>query len=218
MWSATFTAEDEPEPRYNPRDFDDPEQRREFERRYPPTKRSRPMRAFPAARPGAGVCCSGTASTAERTGQAPVPIIGVRNHPQARTAPAPAVDLAVGASSADPRRRFPTPWHAEARSRSIEHHNGDAADTARRSSEKEHRDAYAITSNDRPPSEPFTLTHVDTCTGFRERFMHEKDDRTVMTAIDARGARLGRPVLVVLIVSTLAVIGIFSLLYYGTYG
>jgi hypothetical protein len=75
-----------------------------------------------------------------------------------------------------------------------------------------------ITSNDRPPSEPFTLTHVDTCTGFRERFMHEKDDRTVMTAIDARGARLGRPVLIVLIVSTLTVIGIFSLLYYGTYG
>jgi hypothetical protein len=48
--------------------------------------------------------------------------------------------------------------------------------------------------------------------------MHEKDDRTEATAIDARGARLGRPVLVVLIVSTLAVIGIFSLLYYGTYG
>jgi hypothetical protein len=48
--------------------------------------------------------------------------------------------------------------------------------------------------------------------------MHEKDDRTEMTAIDARGARLGRPVLVVLIVSTLAVIGIFTLLYYGTYG
>jgi hypothetical protein len=67
-------------------------------------------------------------------------------------------------------------------------------------------------------TEPFTLTHVDTRTDFRERFMHEKDDRTVVTAIDARGARLGRPVLVVLIVSTLAVIGIFSLLYYGTYG
>jgi hypothetical protein len=48
--------------------------------------------------------------------------------------------------------------------------------------------------------------------------MHEKDDRTEMTAIDTRGARLGWPMLVVLIVSTLAVIGIFSLLYYGTYG
>jgi hypothetical protein len=69
-----------------------------------------------------------------------------------------------------------------------------------------------------PPIEPIVLTHVDTCTDFRERFMHEKDDRTEMTAIDARGARLGRPVLVVLIVSTMAVIGIFALLYYGTYG
>jgi hypothetical protein len=48
--------------------------------------------------------------------------------------------------------------------------------------------------------------------------MHENDDRTEIAAIDARGARLGRPVLVVLIVSTLAVIGMFSLLYYGTYG
>jgi hypothetical protein len=48
--------------------------------------------------------------------------------------------------------------------------------------------------------------------------MHEKDDRTVLTAVDARGARRGRPMLVVLVVSTLTVIGIFSLLYYGTYG
>jgi hypothetical protein len=48
--------------------------------------------------------------------------------------------------------------------------------------------------------------------------MHEEDGRTVITAVDARGARLGRPVLVVLIVSTLAVIGIFSLLYYGNFG
>jgi hypothetical protein len=68
------------------------------------------------------------------------------------------------------------------------------------------------------PIEPITLTHVDTGADFKERLMHEKDDRTVMTAIDARGARLGRPMLVVLIVSTLTVIGIFSLLYYGTYG
>jgi hypothetical protein len=48
--------------------------------------------------------------------------------------------------------------------------------------------------------------------------MYEKEDRTVKTAVEARGARLGRPVLVVLIVSTLAVIGIFSLLYYGSFG
>jgi hypothetical protein len=33
-----------------------------------------------------------------------------RHHPQARTAPAPAVDLAVGASSAPP---FPAPWHTD---------------------------------------------------------------------------------------------------------
>jgi hypothetical protein len=51
-----------------------------------------------------------------------------------------------------------------------------------------------------------------------EHFMHEKYVRTEMPAVDARGARLGRPVLVVLIVSTLTLIGIFSLLYYGTYG
>jgi hypothetical protein len=40
MWSAVFAAEDEPEPPVdNPCDLDDPEKRREFERRYPPTKR-----------------------------------------------------------------------------------------------------------------------------------------------------------------------------------
>jgi hypothetical protein len=46
----------------------------------------------------------------------------------------------------------------------------------------------------------------------------EKDGRIVETAVRARGARLGRPVLAVLIVSTLAVIVIFSLLYYGSFG
>jgi hypothetical protein len=76
----------------------------------------------------------------------------------------------------------------------------------------------ACTWIDRPPIEPIILTHVVPRKDFRELFMHEKDDRTEMTAIDTRGARLGRPMLVVLIVSTLAVIGIFSLLYYGTYG
>jgi hypothetical protein len=109
-----------------------------------------------------------------------------------------------------------------ARSRSIEHHNGDAADIGDDALGNPQKKSIAtlrpVTSLDRPPIEPFTLTHVDTCTDFRECFMHEKDDRTVVTAIDARGARLGRPVLVGLIVSTLPVIGIFSLLYYGTYG
>ncbi len=51
-----------------------------------------------------------------------------------------------------------------------------------------------------------------------ERSMNEKDGRIVETTVEARGARLGRPVLVVLIVSTLAVIGMFSLLYYGSFG
>jgi hypothetical protein len=35
--------------------------------------------------------------------------------------------------------------------------------------------------------------------------MNEQDSRIVKTAVEARGARLGRPVLVVLIVSTLTV-------------
>ena len=48
--------------------------------------------------------------------------------------------------------------------------------------------------------------------------MKEKGSRIVKTAVEARGARLGRPVLIVLIVSTLAVIGIFSLIYYGSFG
>ena len=48
--------------------------------------------------------------------------------------------------------------------------------------------------------------------------MYENEDRTVRTAVEARGARLGRPVLVVLIVSTLAVIGIFSVMYYSSFG
>ncbi len=41
LWSAMFTLDDEPEPPADkPCDLDDPEKRREFERRYPPTKRS----------------------------------------------------------------------------------------------------------------------------------------------------------------------------------
>jgi hypothetical protein len=48
--------------------------------------------------------------------------------------------------------------------------------------------------------------------------MKEKDGRIVETAVDARGGRLGRRVLFVLVVSTLTVIGMFSLLYYGSFG
>jgi hypothetical protein len=48
--------------------------------------------------------------------------------------------------------------------------------------------------------------------------MHEKDGRIFETAVEARGARLGRPVLIVLAVSTLTVIVLFSLIYSGSFG
>jgi hypothetical protein len=48
--------------------------------------------------------------------------------------------------------------------------------------------------------------------------MHETDGRIVETAVKARGARLGRPVLVVLVVSTFAMIALFALIYYGSFG
>jgi hypothetical protein len=47
--------------------------------------------------------------------------------------------------------------------------------------------------------------------------MQEKDGCIVETAVEARGARLGRPVLVVLVASTLAVIALFALIYYGSF-
>ena len=40
MWAAMFPTEVRPEPPNDPRDLDDPEQRRELERRYPPANRS----------------------------------------------------------------------------------------------------------------------------------------------------------------------------------
>jgi hypothetical protein len=48
--------------------------------------------------------------------------------------------------------------------------------------------------------------------------MYQNEDRTIKTAVEARGARLGRPVLVILIVSMATVIGIFALLLYGSLG
>jgi hypothetical protein len=48
--------------------------------------------------------------------------------------------------------------------------------------------------------------------------MKEIDGRTVETAIEARGGRLGRRVLFVFFVSTLTVIGMFSLPFYGSFG
>jgi hypothetical protein len=65
--------------------------------------------------------------------------------------------------------------------------------------------------------EPISLPHVESDPFRREPFMHEKDGRIVETAVEARGARLGRPVLVVLLVSTLTLIAIFALIYYGTF-
>jgi hypothetical protein len=45
--------------------------------------------------------------------------------------------------------------------------------------------------------------------------MENKDGRIVRTAVETRGGRLGWPVLVVLIVSTLLVIGLFAAIYTG---
>jgi hypothetical protein len=42
---------------------------------------------------------------------------------------------------------------------------------------------------------------------------HMEGRRIVETATEARGARLGRPVLYVLLASTLAVIALFSIVY-----
>ena len=45
--------------------------------------------------------------------------------------------------------------------------------------------------------------------------MHKEGRRIVETAVEARGGLLGRPVLGVLIVSTVLVIGFFALIYIG---
>jgi hypothetical protein len=45
--------------------------------------------------------------------------------------------------------------------------------------------------------------------------MKNRDGRIVETAVEARGGLLGRPVLVVLIVSTLLSIGLFAAIYLG---
>jgi hypothetical protein len=48
--------------------------------------------------------------------------------------------------------------------------------------------------------------------------MDKKDGHIVETAVEARGGRLGRPVLVVLIISLVALIGIFAVIYYSSFG
>ena len=45
--------------------------------------------------------------------------------------------------------------------------------------------------------------------------MHKEDGHIVETAVEARGGLLGRPVLGVLIVSTVLIIGGFVLIYIG---
>jgi hypothetical protein len=69
----------------------------------------------------------------------------------------------------------------------------------------------------RPASNQFLCGTLNQMPARRERFMHENDGRIVETAIEARGARLGRPVLVVLLVSTLVLNGVFALIYYGSF-
>jgi hypothetical protein len=49
----------------------------------------------------------------------------------------------------------------------------------------------------------------------REHSMENKDGRIVETAVEARGRPLGRPVLLVLIVSTLLIIALFAAIYTG---
>ena len=62
------------------------------------------------------------------------------------------------------------------------------------------------------------LPYVGPNTIRRECFMDKKDGHIVETAVEARGGRLGRPVLVVLIISLVALIGIFAVIYYGSFG
>jgi hypothetical protein len=65
-----------------------------------------------------------------------------------------------------------------------------------------------------PPFPPY----VGPNTIRRECFMDKKDGHIVETAVEARGGRLGRPVLVVLIISLVTLIGIFAVIYYGSFG
>jgi hypothetical protein len=66
----------------------------------------------------------------------------------------------------------------------------------------------------RPPPAQTRRPQAETCSGDR----HGANGRIVETAVEARGARLGRPVLIVLAVSTLTVIVLFALIYSGSFG
>jgi hypothetical protein len=45
--------------------------------------------------------------------------------------------------------------------------------------------------------------------------MHKEGDRVVESPVEARAGFLDRPVLAVLTISTIAVIGLFALIYFG---
>jgi hypothetical protein len=48
--------------------------------------------------------------------------------------------------------------------------------------------------------------------------MDKKDGHIVETAVEARGGLLGRPVLTVLVISTVLLVAAFALIYYGFFG
>jgi hypothetical protein len=49
-------------------------------------------------------------------------------------------------------------------------------------------------------------------------FMHKENGQTVETSVEARAGFLDRPTLVVLIVSTALLIGLFAVIYVGFFG
>src|ERR1700734_700206 len=79
---------------------------------------------------------------------------------------------------------------------------------------------WATASSSRTNSHParFQLRAHRVRAGIQGVYMNDNENRTVKKAVEARGARLGRPVLVVLIVSLVAVMGILSLIFYGNFG
>jgi hypothetical protein len=49
-------------------------------------------------------------------------------------------------------------------------------------------------------------------------FMEKNGGHIVETAVEARGGLLGRPVLAILIISTVLLVGAFAITYYGVFG
>jgi hypothetical protein len=48
--------------------------------------------------------------------------------------------------------------------------------------------------------------------------MEKNGGHIVETAVEARGGLLGRPVLAILIISTVLLVGAFAITYYGVFG